>query len=473
MLRIFIPLAFLAAAASSVSEPLPDAALRQAIENGLRPKIDVAGEPSTHWNVYERMRRYGVPTMTVAMIRHGTIAWSATYRSDGTVSMPATRERYQAASLSKGVAGSLAALLADKRQIDLDAPVDACLAPLQLPPGKQDEAHPVTLRNLLHHTAGATVNGFSGYPAGAPVPSPEQVVLGEPPANSPAVAIATTPGTAYAYSGGGYTVAQVALTHCTKKPFRDLMQAYVLGPAGMRDSSFAQPMPATIAHATGHLANGEAVRGGANTYPELAAAGLWTTASDLARWLIGVRDAYRGETSFLSKAAAEDMLSQGMNHYGLGVFVAGDGTARHFMHEGGNTGFKSKYVMYLDSGDGVVMLTDSDSGRWLNVEFTKAVADALGWDDFAPRIVTREPLDVATMEKRVGTYLIADEIGDGSRHVALGHDGSAWYLTMPDTGKTPLVPTGEHALVSPELGYEVTFDDSGGLIVGTLRATRL
>ncbi|UPG90618.1 beta-lactamase family protein [Luteibacter aegosomaticola] len=471
--RLALAASLATGATGALATEAPEAAQRHAIENGLRPKIDIAGQAPVRWNVYERMRRYRVPTMSVAVIKQGRIAWSATYRSDGTVSVPATRERFQAASLSKGVTGSLAATLADQHLIDLDAPIDTCLAPLKLPPGKQDVTHPVTLRNLLHHTAGATVNGFPGYPAGTPTATPEQVILGQPPSNTPAVTIESTPGSTYAYSGGGYTVAQLAIAHCTKQPFAELIQRVVLKPAGMDDSSFAQPLPPGIAHASGHTANGDVIPGGANTYPELAAAGLWTTAEDLARWLIAVRQGDRGEKAFFSKAAAALMLEPGLNHYGLGVFVSGDGLTRHFMHEGGNAGFKSKYVMYLDSGDGVVMLTDSDNGRWLNVEFTKAVADAFGWEGFAPRVVAKGELNKAAMEARVGRYAIDDEDYEGDRQITLAREGDAWFLVLPDTARTALVPTGANTFVAPDLGYAVSLDPSGGLTVGTLHARPL
>lgn len=462
----------LAALSSTAIVAAPDTHRREAIENGLRPKVDIAGETPVRWSVYERMRRYGVPTMSVAIIENGRIAWSARYRSDGSVTLPAGDERFQAASLSKGVTGSLAALLAERGVLDLDAPVDACLAPTRLPHGKQDAAHPVTLRNLLHHTSGATVNGFPGYPSGSAIPTPEQVVSGQPPANTAAVTIATVPGDAYAYSGGGYTVAQIAITHCANTPFAELMQRYVLGPAGMRNSTFAQPIPPGPLHATGHTARGNDIPGGANTYPELAAAGLWTTPDDLARWLIAVRNADQGLPSFLPKKAATQMLTPGLRNYGLGVFVSGDGAARRFMHEGGNAGFKSKYVMFLSSGMGVVLLTDSDNGTPLNVEFTKAVAAAYGWPDFAPRVVARTALDSEAMEKHVGRYVIDDAAYDGDRSLALIHDQGAWFLELPNIGKTPLVPTGPMAFVAPETGYAVTVDDAGVLTAGSIRAKK-
>ncbi|MGF6710274.1 CubicO group peptidase (beta-lactamase class C family) [Luteibacter sp. W1I16] len=440
---------------------------RQAVEHSLRPRVEVAGEPAMQWDVFERMRRYRVPTMAVAVIEGGRVVWSATYGIDGSIRLPATKERFQAASLSKGVTGSLAAILAARRTIELDAPVDACLAPLTLPPGKQGAEHPVTLRNLLHQTSGATVNGFDGYAPGEPVPTPEQVVRGETPANSPAVVIATTPGSMYAYSGGGYTVAQIAMSHCAGASFTDLMRREVLMPAGMRDSTFAQPLPASILHASGHAADGKPVPGGANTYPELAAAGLWTTPHDLARWLIGVRDAEEGRPSFMPTGAARTMLTPGMTKYGLGVFVSGEGEHRRFMHSGGNLGFKSSYVMFLTSGNGVVVLTDGDNGSYLGGEFIKAVAAAYGWPDFAPRVATRATLDEKTMARYIGHYRFADADSRGNRDLSLIREGARWFLDLPDIGRAGLVPTSALAFVAPETGFAVTVDEDGSLRVGS------
>lgn len=460
-------------AAVSAHGATADDARRQTAENSLRPRVEIEGDAPMRWNVYQRMRRYRVPTMSVAVIEHGRIIWSARYRSDGTMRMPAGDERYQAASLSKGFAGNLAAILADKGVVKLDEPVDGCLAPLALPAGKQNAAHPVTLRNLLHHTAGATVHGFPGYVVGTSVPTAEQVVLGQPPSNTPAVKIATVPGATFDYSGGGYTFAQIAMAHCAKAPFASLMQRYVLGPAGMRDSTFAQPLPAGLAHATGHTSNGDPVPGDAHTYPELAAAGLWTTAEDLARWLIALRNADMGKSSFLSRKAAKDLLTPGLGNYGMGIFVSGEGAHRRFMHEGGNAGFKSKYVMFAEQGNGVVILTDGDNGVFLMNEFAKAVAVAYGWTDLDPRIVPRARADETAMAKRVGQYVVDDPDWEGERSMSLVREGDRWYLDTAGLGHTALVPTGAQSFVAPDTGYPIVFDDKDGLTSGPMKARKV
>ena len=165
----------------------------------------------------------------------------------------------------------------------------------------------VTLRRLLSHTAGMTVSGFPGYAADAPVPSLVQILNGTPPSNTPAIQSYEAPGGAYAYSGGGFTVAQLLLVEAGGKPYPDLLKTLVLEPAGMRQSTLAQPLPPALIPraASGHNRKGEVIPGARHTYPEYAAAGLWTTPSDYGRFMIALQDAYAGRPhAILSQASA-------------------------------------------------------------------------------------------------------------------------------------------------------------------------
>lgn len=469
---LFLVMLALTASCTGVSQRRPAEA--SFVEHNLRPRVVVDGEAPIAWDIHERMRRYRVPTLSIAVIRHGELAWSARYTMDGGATYPAGEERFQAASLSKGVTGILAATLAVNGQLNLDEPIDRCLLPLVLPLGKQSEVHPVTLRGLLHHTAGATVNGFDGYPQGARIPTDTEVVLGKTPANSPAVTIATEPGSRYAYSGGGYTLAQIAIEHCAGAPFAELMQHNLLAPAAMTLSTFQQPLPAGLPHAIGHERSGFAVPGGANTYPELAAAGLWTTSTDLAKLLIAVRNAETGGPSFLPAAAAHEVLTPGLNNYGFGVFVSGTGAHRRFMHSGGNRGFKSSYVMYLDSGDGVVIMTDGDNGPFLGGEVTKAVAATYNWPDFEPHLAKRQPIDAAAMHDRLGRYAIPASDDRATQYVDLIEEGGAWFIDRADLGRIALVPTGPLSFVAPETGDTLAWDahDTGLVRIGDHEARR-
>ncbi|MFS2137294.1 serine hydrolase domain-containing protein [Duganella sp. Dugasp56] len=318
MLRVLL----LAAAAGSASLAAAEFDIGARIGDGLQQRVAIAGEPAATFNIQQRMQRYRVASVSVAVIRHGEIAWAGVYQQPAAPRID-TDTVYQAASISKGVAGALAHRLARGGKLELDAPVDGCLKPLALPAGKQSTEHPVTLRNLLSHNAGATVSGFPGSPPSQAIPTAVQVIKGESPSVTPAVAIQTVPGSAHAYSGGGYTIAQVAMEQCLNTPFAELMQQQVLEPLSMRRSSFAQPLPAGERNrARGHYADGSGVEGGALVYPELAAAGLWTTPSDLARFAIALQQSWKAGTAFLNTVQAHDLLKPGLNAgiYRLDVF---------------------------------------------------------------------------------------------------------------------------------------------------------
>src|SRR6266446_10698071 len=103
------------------------------------------------------------------------------------------------------------------------------------------------LRQLLSHTAGTTVHGFPGYPAGGSLPSIVQILDGAPPANTSPIFVDLIPGMQFRYSGGGTTIAQLAVTDVVGLPFPDLMRELVLAPLGMENSGFEQPPPPILA----------------------------------------------------------------------------------------------------------------------------------------------------------------------------------------------------------------------------------
>src|SRR5690606_17154585 len=149
----------------------------------------------------------------------------------------------------------------------------------RLPANEHTAAQPVTLRHLLTHSAGTTVHGFRGYARGEEVPTLVQLLDGVKPANSAPVRVDIPVGSRWRYSGGGISIAQLVVEDETQKPFAQAARELVLQPFGMGNSTYVQPLPAALRDkaATGHRASGEPVAGNWHTYPEQAAAGLWTT----------------------------------------------------------------------------------------------------------------------------------------------------------------------------------------------------
>jgi CubicO group peptidase (beta-lactamase class C family) len=217
----------------------------------------------------DAMATLNIPSVSLALIDHDRIAWARAYGAGAT---PDTL--FQAASLSKFVAAVGAMRLVDAKRLGLDEDVNAGLTSWKVPTNDFDKDHPVTLRGLLSMTAGIGVPGFLGYALGAPLPTLTQILDGTPPANSAPVTVTAVPGSAYHYSGGGYEIAEALMVDAAQAPSAETMDNLVLKPAGMRSSTFAQPLPAEIEPqaATGHFADGRELASGFHVFPEHAAA---------------------------------------------------------------------------------------------------------------------------------------------------------------------------------------------------------
>ncbi len=224
----------------------------------------------------------------VAVIRGGEVAVT-----DGTP--PGVL--FQAGSTSKPVAAMVALELAARGQADLDANVNEMLTSWRLPGGDG-----ITLRHLLGHTAGTGVPFLPGYRPGAPAPTLLQSLAGSPPATTAPVRADPELKDQFRYSGGGYAVVQQLVTDCAGQPFAQAAKELVLEPIGMTDSTFEQPLPAWL-HAS-------VARPDWNTYPEAAAAGLWTTPADLARFVCALQACRAGRPSSLRCAGAGEMLTR-------------------------------------------------------------------------------------------------------------------------------------------------------------------
>jgi CubicO group peptidase (beta-lactamase class C family) len=377
------------------------------VENGLLPAFIVAGAPSEAKSISRRMADFKTPGVSVAVINNGAIEWAKGYgmTETGTV-MPVTpRTLFQAASISKSIAALGALRLVEQGKLVLDEDVNVKLVSWKVPENEFTKTEKVTVRRLLSHSAGLTVHGFGGYEAGTPVPTTIQVLDGVKPANSDPVRVDILPGKPFRYSGGGLTVAQQLMADVAGRPFPALMADLVLKPVGMNDSTYEQPLPESRRGeaASGHTSDGKLLPGRYHTYPEMAAAGLWTTPTDLAKFLIEVARARRGDSTVLSKTLALEMTTPQKPGYGLGLSVDGLGSAASFGHGGSNEGFKCQMTAYLDGSRGVVVMTNGDLGGFVAGEILRAVAREYDWPSFKPvekKVVAVDPKVLAALEGR-------------------------------------------------------------------------
>jgi CubicO group peptidase (beta-lactamase class C family) len=417
----------------------------------LQPTVRVEGRPVTTHTLAEEMAAHHVPSISVAVASHGRIVWTRAFGlADVASKRPATvRTLYQAGSISKPVAASGALRLVQAGRLALDVLANRQLTGWQIPDNDFTKGHPVTLRQLLTHTAGLTVHGFPGYAAGAPVPSVVQVLEGKPPANTPPVVVASQPGATWNYSGGGLTIAQLMMTDAAHQSFPDLMREQVLAPLGMSDSTYEQPLPAArgAQAASGYQRGGAPVEGRFHTYPEMAAAGLWTTPTDLAKWAIGLEQAYAGASNrLMSQASARAMLTPGLGHWGLGVEVGGTADDPWFHHAGDDAGFNANLIAWPKGGRVVVAMTNSDEGMVVATELMQAVAREYGWKGFEPRVLKAVTLTEAQLKAASGSY--------GHGLVVISANGADLGLTY-DGVRVDLVPQADDAFIADPAGADI------------------
>ena len=319
-----------------------------------------------------------IPSVSLALIDQDSIAFARAYGENAT---PNTL--YQAASLSKFVAAVGAMRLVDQKTLALDEDVNAGLTSWKVPANGFDKTHPVTLRGLLSMTAGVGVPGFLGYAVDAPLPNLTQILYGDPPANSPPITVIAEPDSKYAYSGGGYEIAEALMIDVAQAPFPDLMDRLVLKPAGMSKSTFAQPLPheRETQAVMGHLADGKEVLGGWHVFPEHAAAGLWSTPTDLANLLLAISRSWRGASSlFLLPETVRGMLApRNGGPYGLGAAITTSNGSLIVMKRGQNIGYQAYLILLPGEGQGMVVMTNSDNGSILAEALIRRAAELYGW----------------------------------------------------------------------------------------------
>jgi CubicO group peptidase (beta-lactamase class C family) len=358
------------------------------------------------------------------------------------------------------VVGAL--LLVQQQRLELDADVRQWLRSW-----KPEEA--ITLRQVLSHTAGLTVSGFSGYAPGTPLPTTLQILKGDRPANSDAVRIAEQPGKQVRYSGGGYVVVQQLVIDVTQLPFEEYMRRSVLAPLGMTRSFFEQPLSADHARAaaSGYRRDGSRIQGNWMVHPELAPAGLWTTPSDIARLMIELQDALAGRaTHILQSKWAREMLTGSVDNAGLGVFLAGpNGSSRRFMHSGRNAGFDALMVGYKHGRQGVVvMMNRNNNGKFID-EVIESVAREYAWPDYLGETTQVEygAVPASIQASYAGEYEAAAKppltifFEDGKLFARSGAD--VWFR---------IYPASETEFFTTDNPTRWTFVKSGGRVTGVI-----
>ena len=454
---------WMAALMLGVADP---GALDRALEALLPPTV-IEGQEGDPVALTEMMTAKGVPAVSIALVENDEIVAVRTFgMADVAKGIAATPDtRFQAASLSKPVSAYGAMVLSEEGLLDLDAPVNDQLVGWSLPHGT---FAPVSVRQLLSHRGGTSVSGFPGYGAGETVPDVDGVLEGK--GNTPAVMV-TGDGSDFRYSGGGYTVVQRAMQDVAGQKFEEILAGRVLAPLGMTNSTFVQARATGeegAAFARASDGSGAPIAGGWHLYPEQAAAGLWTTPTDLARFLIAANRSLAGaDDAPVSSDGMRAMvaLPTGDADYALGFGIGGRPGEPDYRlsHGGSNAGYKALMTTYPTRGDALVVMTSGDRGAEIFRSIAVAVAEQMGWGGQERETLRRADLDETAIEALVGGYALGDMVYRIERR----DDGLV--LVDPSGVAAPAVPVEGDLIFFPDDGQRAQIRrDDAGVITGVI-----
>lgn len=427
----------------------------QRVEQGLLSAVLVKGSPG--WTIQERMKHYKIPGVSLAVIHDFKVEWARGYGvKDTETNEPVTTETlFQAGSISKPVAAMVALKRVEQGKIALDEDINNKLTSWKLPDNEFTAKKKVTLANLLSHTAGLTVHGFPGYAVGEKLPTLPQVLDGAPPANTPPVRVNMEPGTKFRYSGGGTTIAQLAIMDIEKKPYPQIAQETVLGPLGMSSSTYSQPLPDDTRKkaASGYRANGKVVDGKIHIYPEMAAAGLWTTPTDLAKFAIEVQLSLQGKSNkVLAKETITKMVTPFIEEQvGMGFFIEKHGNAIYFGHNGADEGFRAGLLVHKEKGYGVAVMVNSDNGQIID-EIMRSVAREYQWEDYLPQPYAVVSVEASKLDEYAGRFLVSPD-----RVLTIYREGQQLYAQPTADAKFELVPISDSEFIRLDQDIRYTF----------------
>lgn len=375
----------------------------------IRPASNFNGHFNYPKPLMDRLDYYHTPGISIAVINDFKMEWAEGFGVCDVYSqrkvMPDTL--FQAASISKSLFALAVMRLVQENKLDLDEDINNYLSSWSMPSSNGWQPK-ITLRQLLSHTAGLSGSGFPGYQQGEKLPTLVQILNGEYPANTAKIEANIFPGLHFRYSGGGTLVAQQLMEDMLKSSFPEIMRSLVLQPLNMFSSTFEQPLPPEWVKnsAAAHPKKAIQVKGNFHIYPEMAAAGLWTTPADLAKVGIELLSTLNSQkmsaSSFLAKEHIEEMLTpQELNGQiinqvggiglgsqcgvGLGFFCNGDGDGFYFGHNGWNEGFLSQMRFYKALGKGAIVMLNSNEGYPLLDEVMRAIGAEYEWPDISPK----------------------------------------------------------------------------------------
>jgi CubicO group peptidase (beta-lactamase class C family) len=314
------------------------------------------------------LAQHRIPGVAIGVVRSGAVEWTAGYGwADLAQRRPVTREtRFNVGSTSKPFTAWAVMALAAAGRLELDAPVNRYLRRWQVPEGETGSAG-VTIRRVLSHTAGLSVRGYHGvFVPGDRLPTLPESLNGYAGSDG-ALRITGAPGSGFAYSSGGYTLLTLLLEDLTGERFDPLMRRLLFEPLGMTRSGYEWTAELQRTVATPYKETGEPWPH--YQFAEQGSGGLYTTVEDLARFVAASVPGPRGEPAgrgvlppdSLARMLTPAEATQGAYGLGYKLFPVPGGPIL-VSHDGSNEGWRAIFFLNRHTGDGIVILTNSDLG---------------------------------------------------------------------------------------------------------------
>jgi len=452
----------LVSAQSSGATPNENERRIERVINGLLPETSLDNQYGPKVSLTNRMAYYHTPGVTIAVVNNYKIDWARGFgvKERGKQSPVTEATLFEAGSISKPIFALGVMRLVQERKLDLDKDVNEYLTSWKVPPNGAWQPR-VTLRQLLSHSAGMTVHGFPGYLRSEKLPTVLDILDGCPPANTVRIEVNIVPGTQVRYSGGGITVAQQLVVDVLGQPFPRIMRELILDPVGMKHSTYEPPLPKRWqgSAATAHPYKNRPLDGKWHVYPEMAAAGLWTTPSDLARAGIQLQLALKGDSNcVLSRDTATAMLTPGIEEeIGIGFFLSGTGRNVRFGHNGWDEGFVAEMTMYKETGNGAVIMVNSNEGNPMLYEIERAIAREYNWAGYFEDERKSVALSDDTLGRFVGTYTnktgLEYSVIQENGHLLFKPPGQPPIEVYPQSGTNFFMK-----ILNAEIAFDVTKD---------------
>lgn len=383
------------------------------VENGLLPFVLIEGEPS--FNLLDRMNYYKVPGVSIAVIKDFKVLWNKQYGfMDSEIRNPVTdKTLFNVGSLSKGVAALTVLNLVEEGKIDLNEDINKQLISWKIPENEFTNQAAVTPLLLMNHSGGTMFSPGVAYLTDN-FPTNLQILNGESPSQTKAVVVDRIPGTEYLYSNGGYSILQQLVVDVEQKSFPEVVREKIFRPLGMENTTFQQPLPEELIKnaSAGHMSNGLPIVGKRYFFPNMAVGGLWTTASDYAKYIIELQKSHLGKSNkIISQELTKEMLSPHVSkQYGLGVFMREMyGEINYFGHLGDSRGFFAGFISHLTDGYGVVIFTNGQNGANLIREITNGIAKIYNWAKYLPEEYKIADIDVNRINNYCGRFSIGSD----------------------------------------------------------------